>query len=621
MRIAARPATLVALAAAVAAGACHSRLVFPPVQAPASISVNVTGDGSVFVTAPLVDGASRYRVYLANDAPPGPSAPFVEVTADGLNNSSTGSGAVAYISFAWVGHPLYVSMSAVFGSRESARTAAVVAYQAVGPLSFEPSYVLRGPAGSAFGSALAIGDFDDDGRTDLAVGAPALAGGMLAVFPAGIGRLTTNLLPHWQIDDANTGDRYAASLAAIHSVVNGGDELLVGVPGFAAGDGGATRIHFYPGGDWITLWQESGGTGWQLGTSVAAGDVDGDGVDDALVGAAGGGIARLVFGSADAAGLSGREADLLNPGGMGSQFGASVAVLPPGGLESEGAMLVGAPGAGGGEGSAYFYRGAGAALPSYTVAGTAAGEALGAACASLGDPNRDGYTDFAIGAPGFAGGDGAVRTFAGAMGGPIAYQDYRGYNGGRYGAGLAAGDIDRDGANDLLVTSGSPNGASGVYLLRGDPQLFDAVTVDVDDSFGNGQFGAAVAVGDLDGDGIADAAIGAPGRDEVDVFTNVPMADPVVVPGPPLSADPTTGTVTVTGATFTDPQPAARYRCEWFWDDAATPALAPDVDCTPATLAPVSIALPPDGAEHWLRLRVTDVEDHRFAEGAVRVSR
>lgn len=290
--------------------------------------------------------------------------------------------------------------------------------------------------------------------------------------------------------------------------------------------------------------------GAAFGVSVATlGDVNGDGFDDLLVGAAGvddaRGRAYLYFGAP--AGMEKQPPMVLRSpdGDLEDWFGA--AVMGTGDIDGDGLddFAVGAPGAnreGRDWGLVYIYRGAtslsaGGSSPKPRVLFLPSpqdNDHFGESLARAGDLNGDGYGDFAIGAPGvdLAGGRrgidrGAVYVYHGSADGLLAVPaakleapvpvdfDY-------FGASIAAaGDTDVDGYEDLLV--GAPGIDSPVndhpvddggsaYLFRGGPSgvLRQAgITLEDPDRAQFGRFGASVTgLGDIDHDGAADIAIG-----------------------------------------------------------------------------------------------------------------
>lgn len=206
----------------------------------------------------------------------------------------------------------------------------------------------------------------------------------------------------------------------------------------------------------------------QLGWAVAGtGDVDGDEVPDFAAGAPDAGPefgtgAVRVFSGADGmpvAALDGVLGGLQSAGFLGS------ALAPAGDLNDDGVpdILAGAPSvatASALPGYAVVFSGADGAVL-FRADGTAASERFGDAVAGIGDVNGDGVPDVLVGAPGVTGvATGSAHVFSGADGTLIRRHDGEG-GVENFGKSVAAlGDVDGDGAGDYAV--GAPRFGVGV---------------------------------------------------------------------------------------------------------------------------------------------------------------
>ncbi|MEM7606477.1 MAG: FG-GAP-like repeat-containing protein [Myxococcota bacterium] len=132
---------------------------------------------------------------------------------------------------------------------------------------------------------------------------------------------------------------------------------------------------------------------------------------------------------------------------------------------------------------------------------------------SMNDYNGDGIADLAVGAPGAYDGRGAVVVYRG--GGHLAPRPQvtvRGPSEGllRFGTHLAAlGDVDGDGFSDLLVVPSWTQGS--VYLVYGSADIrgLQAEALEAPPSVSSLPAGTAcAALGDVNGDGFADFAVG-----------------------------------------------------------------------------------------------------------------
>ena len=277
----------------------------------------------------------------------------------------------------------------------------------------------------------------------------------------------------------------------------------------------------------------SGQSGAEFGIRIAnAGDLNNDGVDDLVVGAF-----RWDNGQTD----TGAAFVYLGPGFTNSTFLSLVEPMAffgagvggAGDLNNDGFddVVVGAPGsdpapAGSNSGAAFvFFGGPGAfdSMPDATMGGPNSNANLGAAVRGVGDVNNDGIDDLAVGVPRYNPGgrpdQGGAFIYYGATNFDITADAVLTIVGSQLNSGssLASGDVNGDGRPDVIVGAAgyesnaalSNEGAAVVFLGSSGPidTTPDAI---LRSNAANATGGAAVAVGDFNGDGFDDVLSGAP---------------------------------------------------------------------------------------------------------------
>lgn len=325
-------------------------------------------------------------------------------------------------------------------------------------------------------------------------------------------------LAHAQTVHRNlTGTTYTetgASASRIGDLDGDGlDEIIVGSP--TAPRGG--RVMVWSGANGFIREMTAHDTE-DMGRSVdggdpfcGSGDVNGDGKEDIVCGAP---LSKATL----TAPRTGAAVVFNGAGGAtpihkiygendGDDFGRQVAMLGDVDADGYADFIVGAPRAN----PPYvkvFSGASGAVL--WRIAGVQSGEEFGWAVNGIGDLDGDGRDDFAVGAPRYAGAGGAdcgrVAAYSGASGLPLFALEGTA-TGQRLGTSLASiGDLSGDGAGEVLV------GGNGlVRIFDGGSGAVRGTLAEADT-----QFGASVCgVGDQNGDAIPDFLVGAPLADDL----------------------------------------------------------------------------------------------------------
>ena len=374
---------------------------------------------------------------------------------------------------------------------------------------------------------------DIDGDTD--AGAVYVFLGPITIAPGEMRSASTADIIY---EGASAFDRFGESVTYLGDFNGDGySDVAVGAPGAGQSAGtisvlfGAEFPEEVPRLDFVGMI-----TGAEAGTEVsAAGDFDADGFADLAIGGPPGALgtsAAFVF-----RGNPARSTALVSFFGFGlpnDLFGQSLAAAGDINGDGFGDLIVGAPGTEvdgtpGADGAAYIYFGGlgiRSAFPDVQILAPAADLFYGWDVAGAGDMDGDGYGDIIIGGPGqsMMGPPGPQRIDiaygSGSLGSdwtPDFTFEPAAVSGG-FGFSLATGDANGDGCSDLAVgvpfaVNLADFGGAGAFLAFPCERVVEAAPEELvsEEVVGPATLGFVVSFVDWNGDGLDDMVLGAPG--------------------------------------------------------------------------------------------------------------
>jgi hypothetical protein len=361
--------------------------------------------------------------------------------------------------------------------------------------------------------------------------------------------------PPWVVDGTQADGRYGTIAPAGDVNRDGYADVIVGCYNCSNGQTNEGIVRLYLGGpsglSTTASWSaESNQAGAQMADKLStAGDVNGDGYDDVVVGAAfydhgltDQGAAFLYLGGPS--GLAASPAWTTYGELAGANYGACS--QGAGDVNGDGYddVIIGSwlygPASEPFEGRAYLYLGSPTGLsttPAWIGESHSANAVYGYFCTGAGDLNGDGYGDVVVGARRFSGNglskEGRVYVYYGSPTGLHAAADWiqdGGQPGGEFGESVStAGDVNHDGYGDLVVSAfryDDPETDEGKgYVFMGSASGLSHTPAWTTESNQAGAYWAyhVDTAGDTNGDGYDDVVMSASQYD-IDGFTDAGLA-------------------------------------------------------------------------------------------------
>ncbi|HLP16582.1 MAG TPA: FG-GAP-like repeat-containing protein [Bacteroidota bacterium] len=377
---------------------------------------------------------------------------------------------------------------------------------------------------NSFGSAVSTaGDVNGDGYSDVIVGAYANSSyaGRAYVF---FGGASMNNRADVTLKGEGAQNFFGSSVSTAGDVNGDGcSDIIVGAYGY---DNTTGRAYLYSNSLTGTDLPDEKFTGQTdddfFGSSIStAGDVNGDGYSDVIVGAAGSspsadsGRAYIYYGGPNMDNIP----DITLTGeANGNSFGHSVSTAGDVNGDGYSDVIVGALGYSSQKGRAYIYYGGPKIdnIPDVILTGEGTGNFFGIAVSTAGDVNGDGYSDVIVGANYYSSSKGRAYIYYGGQSmDTTADVIFTGEaNDNKFGASVAtAGDVNGDGYSDVIVGAEGYSSSTGrAYIYYGGRSMHTTADVTLTGEANSNEFGHSVSTaGDVNGDGYSDVIIGAKG--------------------------------------------------------------------------------------------------------------
>jgi hypothetical protein len=394
-----------------------------------------------------------------------------------------------------------------------------------------------------FGSSLGVaGDVNGDGYSDVIIAAGSYDNGQTnegGVFvyhgsPTGLGAV-----PNWTAEGNQSGALFGHQWVNTAGDVNGDgySDVIISAQEYDNGQtdegaafvyyGSASGLNATPG--WMT---EGNQVGALYGRSVdTAGDVNGDGYSDVIVGAflydsgqADDGKVFVYLGSA--AGLTTTVAWSAEGNQDGARFGESASTAGDVNGDGYSDVVIGATLYSNGqieEGRAFVYYGSATGLSlaaNWTAESNQTSAHFGRDVASAGDVNGDGYADVVVQAFEYDNGqmdEGRTYLYYGSASGLSATAGWTAESNqteAKFGHGASGGDVNGDGYSDLLVgaylyDNGQTDEGRAFLYLGSANGLSATANWTAESNQTEARMGASGTAGDVNGDGYADLIVGA----------------------------------------------------------------------------------------------------------------